>query len=771
MSHRILIIEDDQHFAAQLKELLEFHGHVALHAATGPAGIEMARESHPDLLIVDLMLPEVHGIRVLEEIRVSDDGRDVPAILMSAVYKNESLFTRDMKRLGVLEFLSKPFSLIDLGRKVNGILAEPGAGRERTRALRGLSARRPTKDTATGTHYSLSTGMEAPKARPDWDRETGSAPAASMDRAPAGAPADGPEDSGRLDAQGYVRLLVHLFHSHGSGRLDLHTQSADQTIYFLNGYPVWVQTRPGAFLRWLQDEGLVSAAVAENLRRAANADWNPSDALVRQRVVAAEDVPPLMEGWVAHEVRDGLTHTGTYSFEHVDDFAGMIPVFEVNPLREIWQAVRQLDLAKIEHELNELAGSGREIGRTRTFNRLFGYLGTTPGLRSLGEHLLRPRRLDEVRAQFSDDAEDVSRCLWLLISAGLVALADAAPTSRSAGRSRSGGAKRVISGRTRAPTGSPVETRRYGREAVDAVRRAPSPGADDTPVARIARDYVTRMELDHYEFLRVARSASLEEIDEAYRTLAPAYRLRNLGVEVQGETRRQAKELLTRLVQAFGELSDPVRRPRYDALLDRAARGGRRPAGVVSRPMAGVPKPRERRPVGPAAHLNPLHGYPGRESNHRLKLQSGRIGIDLLSQWTAARDFMKTSEFVEAYSILEALRSSLPSEPGVLADMAWCRLNIGKPSDPRNIDKALEWVRLAEAFQLGHEDVIEVHARIMVGSEDDEGAIRALKRALKRRPELTWAKTELQARESREKKDVASTGLFGGLFGKGKGGR
>jgi CheY-like chemotaxis protein len=774
MSHRILIIEDDQHFAAQLKELFEFHGHVALHAATGPAGIEMAEESHPDLLIVDLMLPEVHGIRVLEEIRVSDVGRDVPALLMSAVYKNESLFTRDMKRLGVLGFLSKPFSLIDLGRKVNGILAEPTGGRERTRALRGLSARRPDKDSATGTHYSLSTGTDAPKARPDWDRQTASAPVVPPDRGPSPAPQDGPADSGRLDAQGYVRLLVHLFHSHASGRLHLHTEPSDKTTYFLNGYPVWVQTRPVAFLEWLKAEGLVSDAVAETLRRDSEPDWNPSSALVAQGVVAVEDVPPLLEGWVAHEVRGGLSHSGTYSFEHVDDFSGLIPVFEVNPLRQIWQAVRQLDLATLERELSELAGQGREIGRTRTFNRLFGYLGTTPGLRSLGEHLLRPRSLDDVRAQFADDREDVTRCLWLLISAGLVALADAAPTSSAGGRTKSGGPSRSTSARSQAPsrgTKSAVETDRHGRQVVDSVRRAPSPGVGDTPVARIARDYVTRMELTHYEFLGVAPTVTLEEIDEAYRALAPAYRLRNLGVDVQSETRRQAKELLTRLVQAFGELSDPARRLRYDGLLARAARGGRRPGGQVSRPAAGVPKPKVRRQAGSGAQLNPLHGYPGRESDHRLRLEAGRLGPTVLNEWTGARDFIKSGEFVEAYSILQGLRSSLPSEPGLLADMAWCRLNLGNPLDPRNIDKALEWVRLAEAFELGHADVVEVHARIMVGSDDDEGAIRAFKRALKRRPELTWAKTELENRQSREKKDASSTGLFGGLFGKGKGGR
>ena len=765
MGHRILIVEDDQHFAAQLKELFEFHGHVVLLALTGPTGIEMAAESQPDLILVDLMLPEVHGIRVLEEIRVSDVGRDVPAILMSAVYKNESLFTRDMKRLGVLAFLSKPFSIIDLGRKVNGILAEPGAGRERTRTLRGLAARRPDKDSETGTHYSLSTGMDAPKARPDWDRVTASAPGVAEERGPAGDPGVGPPDDGRLDAQRYVFLLTHLFHSHASGRLDLHTHRADQTIYFLNGYPVWVSSDGGSFVAWLEDEGHVSADEAAALNRRAGPDWSPASALLAEGSVTAEDVSAVMEAWVAHEVRDGITHTGTYLFQHVDDFSGMIPVYEVNPLREIWEAVRGLDRGFLERELNELAGNGREIGRTRTFNRLFGYIGTTPALRSLGEHLLRPRSLDDVRAQFPDDEGDVTRCLWLLVSAGLVALSDPPPTS---GRTKSAAAPpQPPASRARRPA-SQAQPRRTGREAADPRPRQPAVGADDTPVALISRDYVTRMELDHYAFLGVSREATSEEIDAAYRTRAPAYRLRNLGVEVQGDTRRQAKELLSRLVEAFGELSDPVRRVRYDALLDRAASTGHRPAHAVSRPSNPAAPSKAARP----GQIDALAGYPGTESGHRLSLQSGRLGSGLLTQWTEARAAMKAGDFRRAFATLEELRSSLPSEAGLLADMAWCRLNLGRPGDPRTIDKALEWVQLAEAFELGHPDVVEVHARIMVGTDDDAATIRAMKRVLKARPNLTWAKSELRKREARDqKKDTPASGLFGGLFGKGKGGR
>lgn len=767
MGRRILIIEDDQHFAGQLKELFEFHGHRPLHAASGPDGIAMAKEQRPDLILVDVMLPQVHGIRVLEEIRVSEGGADVPALLMSAVYKNESLFSRDMKRLGVLAFMSKPFSLIDLGRKVNGILAEPEAGRARTRELRGLTgARSRASETSTGTHYSISTGTNAPTARPDFDEQVATGPI-QVGRPSPGA-AQGPPDDGNLSPQRYIALLTHLFHSHASGRLELHLMSGDQVIYFLNGYPVWVETSAGALVSWLEDEGIITEKVAARLLRDAGPDWNPADALVRVGAVAPDDMPALMEGWIAQEVRAGIRHLGSYTFQATDDFAGMIPVYEVNPIREVWEAVQALDIGPLRDEVATLAKTGREIGRTRTFNRLFGYVATTPTLRSLGEHLLRPRSLQEVRSRFGAEEADVTRCLWLLISAGLVALSDAAPTSRAAGRPRTGGVHKRPAPERPAPQKRQPETRRFGKTTVDQLRRAS--GADDTPVARIARDYVTRMELDHYEFLGVHRGATAEEIDVAYRELAPAYRLRNLGTEVQGETRRQAKELLSRLVTAFGELSDPARRKRYDALLDRASKLGRRPAGTVSRPMAT-------KPVAPAqplkgAHIDPLTGYPSKDSDHRLGLQSGRLGSHVLGRWRLARSTMAGGDFRRAFAMLEELRTSLPSEPGLLADMAWCRLNLGAPGDVRTIDKALEWVQLAEAFEMGHPDVVEVHARIMVRAEDDSAAVRALRRVLKSRPELTWAKTELKRREARATSaSDEGGGLFGGLFGRGKGGR
>ena len=67
MTHRILSVEDDKHFAAQLKELFDYHGLEARVAVTGTGGIEDFERFGADLVLIDVMLPQVHGLRVLED--------------------------------------------------------------------------------------------------------------------------------------------------------------------------------------------------------------------------------------------------------------------------------------------------------------------------------------------------------------------------------------------------------------------------------------------------------------------------------------------------------------------------------------------------------------------------------------------------------------------------------------------------------------------------------------------------------------------------------
>ncbi len=785
MTHHILIVEDDRHFATQLRELFDYHGLETSVATTGAEGIEAFQDRGADFVLIDVMLPGVHGLRVLAQIRSLPSGADVPAILMSAVYQKESMFAADLKRLGAHGFLAKPFSVIDLGRKVNAILAEPEGGRASVRMLLAPSA--PAADPLPSASAQTD-GRASPlqSAARTTDRslthQVGAAPELTFSG--GGSPANDPAGEETLDRAGYARLVTHLFHSHASGVLRLSHGTDRLTLFFLNGYPVWAETpRPADLVDWLVNEGVLVADQVQHLLTCESAP-EIREELLRTEVIGIGALAPLLEGWLAWQVRRTLeAEVGSFVFETTDEFAGMIPVYEVNPIREVWQALRDVRVDVLEPDFAGL--SGRALGRTRSFNRLFGYIGTSDELRSLGEYLLDPRPLEDVRRRFSDD--DSTRCLWLLISAGLVAIADAPVSSQAREKGARRGAVRggPPAGRPRpqtaradkgkSPPMPPVsrgsgpgdkDTRRYGKGVVDALRNkslavgppSETSGEANSPEARVARDYVTRMELDHYAFLNVPREASTATIDEAYQSLAPHYRLRNLGGETHPDTRRQAKELLSKLVEAFEELSNPVTRRRYNRDLAEGKARRKKVPRPGSTPGSSIP----------GSANDPLSGYPSSGSVERLSELGPTLGDELLKRWLQARRAIHSGDHQRALSLFETLRTDLPSEPGLLADMAWCRLNLGSPSDARTQDKALEWVQLAAAFRPGHPDVVEVNARILTYSSTPKLAVRALERLAALRPDLIWVSREIARHRALIEAAGDGNGMFSGLFGRGR---
>src|SRR5688572_29220726 len=82
MSAKVLIIEDNADLASGLRYNLELEGYDVQHADDGGAGLEAARAWHPDLIILDLMLPGMDGYQVLQAFRVGD--RTTPVLILTA---------------------------------------------------------------------------------------------------------------------------------------------------------------------------------------------------------------------------------------------------------------------------------------------------------------------------------------------------------------------------------------------------------------------------------------------------------------------------------------------------------------------------------------------------------------------------------------------------------------------------------------------------------------------------------------------------------------
>lgn len=126
--HRILIVEDEPGLAESVRYALETEGFEVSVADTGLAGLDLARRSAPDLVLLDLMLPEMSGLDVCRLIRTSSD---VPIIMLTAKDAEADKVTG--LELGADDYMTKPFSMRELIARVRahlrrasktGILAE-----------------------------------------------------------------------------------------------------------------------------------------------------------------------------------------------------------------------------------------------------------------------------------------------------------------------------------------------------------------------------------------------------------------------------------------------------------------------------------------------------------------------------------------------------------------------------------------------------------------------------------------------------------------------
>lgn len=115
---RILIVEDNENLAYGLRTSLELEGHEVEVAEDGAAGWELARESAPDLIVLDLMLPKMDGYRVLKALR--EERNEVPVLILTA--RGEEADKVLGFRLGADDYVTKPFGLLELLARVSALL-------------------------------------------------------------------------------------------------------------------------------------------------------------------------------------------------------------------------------------------------------------------------------------------------------------------------------------------------------------------------------------------------------------------------------------------------------------------------------------------------------------------------------------------------------------------------------------------------------------------------------------------------------------------------
>lgn len=123
MAH-ILVAEDERDIRELINFTLSFAGHKVTQAANGAEAVELAKQHHPDLIMMDVRMPKMTGYEACREIKKDDTLRNIPVVFLSAKGQEDEVQTG--LEVGAVAYILKPFAPDELTRRITEILQQIG---------------------------------------------------------------------------------------------------------------------------------------------------------------------------------------------------------------------------------------------------------------------------------------------------------------------------------------------------------------------------------------------------------------------------------------------------------------------------------------------------------------------------------------------------------------------------------------------------------------------------------------------------------------------
>ena len=122
MTKTVLIVEDNELNMKLFNDLLEAHGYATVQTRNGVEAVDLARQHRPDLILMDIQLPEVSGLQVTQWIKDDEELRHIPVIAITAfAMKGDE---EKIRQGGCEAYLSKPISVVKFLETVRNYLGE-----------------------------------------------------------------------------------------------------------------------------------------------------------------------------------------------------------------------------------------------------------------------------------------------------------------------------------------------------------------------------------------------------------------------------------------------------------------------------------------------------------------------------------------------------------------------------------------------------------------------------------------------------------------------
>lgn len=117
---RILLIDDHQTVFRLLEAIVRIKGYQLCYAESGQQGIVMARQEQPDLILLDVMMPDIDGFKVCQYLKENADTKHIPVMFLTARGADDDLNAG--RKAGADGFMTKPFQTVDVLRQIERLL-------------------------------------------------------------------------------------------------------------------------------------------------------------------------------------------------------------------------------------------------------------------------------------------------------------------------------------------------------------------------------------------------------------------------------------------------------------------------------------------------------------------------------------------------------------------------------------------------------------------------------------------------------------------------
>ena len=549
-----LVVEDDKAIQGLLRETLEQEGFQVLCEKDGEWALKALERRLPDVLITDVLLPSLGGFEIIEQLRRSPGGANVPVICISGIYRAAKHKKDARDRLNVAAYFDKPFEMAALK-----VALQEAMGSEYPGGRRAVPRARPvTPDVGDDPLADFDTRLEQREV----EKAETSFPSARTAR-------------GNLKNKRFPEVLSQLYRWKATGGLLLRRERVKKIVYLKEGYPIFVKSN-------LLSECLGRVLVREKMI---------SDEECERSLNLMKDRPGRQQGTVLIEMGAISPHNLVFSLQLqmeqklFDIFSWPDGEYQFNPKVEIPAQTVHLDmsLATIVYE-----GVRRRFSEGLIDDLLQPFLDAYVAPHPDPAHRFQDFSLeaDERRLLALVDgrrtlAEVIERCGIAHLHAkqlvyALLATETVQPLPRQARK------KDVLEPPPRPPplaAASPVSARPPPlKRRSDLVVAARAGRVEGLPVedvrARLVERARSRRKQNFFEMLGVSRQAGADEIQRAYHALVREVHPDKLRGAVTADARALAEQIFQQLETAFETLSDEARRVEYGKKLDQGQKTG-----------------------------------------------------------------------------------------------------------------------------------------------------------------------------------------------------